>query len=146
MYMFTISSLLIHSSFDGYLGCFHNLAFVNNSALNTEMRISFQSSVLFCIFFFGLFVHFCFVLGHIPRSGMAGSYWSSSVSFLRNFHNVFHSGYTNLQSHQKYMRSKKVHEVQKKSTWDTKVQKYLLSPHFGNKENTIFWVGENIGK
>lgn len=34
----------------------------------------------------------------------------------------------------------------KKSTWDTKVQKYLLSPHFGNKENTVFWVGENIGK
>ena len=51
--------LVIHSSVDEHLGCFHVLAIVNSAAMNNSIHVSFSILVS---------------LGYLPRSGIAGSY------------------------------------------------------------------------
>ena len=41
--------IFIHSSVGGYLGCFHVLTIINNAVRNTEVNISFQTSIFIFI-------------------------------------------------------------------------------------------------
>ena len=77
----------IHSPINEHLGCFHVMAIVNNVAMSIRVQISLQVSV---------FVP----SGCIPRSGLVGSYGSSSFNFSRILHIVFYSGCTYLHSQQ----------------------------------------------
>ena len=61
----------IHSSVDGYLGCFHVLAIVNSAAVNNGMQVSFSFSFFFFFFFFPFSI--LVSSGYIPRSGIAGT-------------------------------------------------------------------------
>ena len=58
----------IHSYADEYLDFFHILAIVKSAEMNIGVHVSFQ------------IIFFC---GHVPRSGIAGSYGSSVLNFKK---------------------------------------------------------------
>ena len=75
----------IHSSADGYLGCFHVLAIVNSAAMYIGVHISFQIKLEF-------YSDIC------PGVGLQ-DHMVTLVSVL-SLDTVFHSGCTNLHLHQ----------------------------------------------
>ena len=72
---------LIHSSVNGYAGCFHTLAIANNVPMNIGMHVSFQISISSLALFFGRG-------GYIPGSGIAESYDSSTSRSLSHLHTL----------------------------------------------------------
>ena len=63
-------NFFIHLSVDGHLGCFHVLTIINSAAMNNGIHVSLSILVS---------------SGHMPRSGIAGSYGGFIRSSLFHF-------------------------------------------------------------
>ena len=87
--VYTSHNCFIHSSVNGHLGCFHVLAIVNSTAINTGVHVSFSVMVF---------------SGNMLSSGIVGSYNIFMPSFLRSRHTVHHSSCINLHSYQQGKR------------------------------------------
>ena len=70
-------NFFIHSSVDGHLGCFHDLAIVNSAAMNVRAHVFFQIIVF---------------SGCMPRSGIeeCDPLFSWSLSLIYFFHRIYH--------------------------------------------------------
>jgi hypothetical protein len=75
----------------GQLSYFLSLTIVNNTAINMGVQVSSLYPNLHSF-------------QYVPRSGIAGSKGSSSLSFFVETLTVFHSDYTNLHFYQQCMR------------------------------------------
>ena len=61
-------NFFIHSSVDGHLGWFYDLAIVNSAAVNNQIHVSFSILVS---------------SGYMPRSGISESYGGFISSFFK---------------------------------------------------------------
>ena len=79
--LYIYHNFLIYSSADVHLDYFHVIAIVKRIAINIGVHV---------------FLSILIPSGYMQRSGVSGSYDSSSPSFSRNLQTVLHTGCTSL--------------------------------------------------